>query len=44
MSSDGLKPRKSPAMPALPGIGLHLNSLTMISKDVLVSCGCYSLV
>jgi hypothetical protein len=37
MSSDGPKPRKSPAMPALPGIGLHLNSLSTITKDVLVS-------
>lgn len=37
MNSDGPKPRKPPAMPALPGIGLHLNSLTAVSKDVLVS-------
>ncbi|XP_078180314.1 protein tesmin/TSO1-like CXC 2 [Carex rostrata] len=35
MNSDGPKPRKPPAMPALPGIGLHLNSLTAVSKDVL---------
>ncbi|KAJ4744597.1 Protein tesmin/TSO1-like CXC 2 [Rhynchospora pubera] len=38
MISDGPKPRKAPAMPTLPGIGLHLNSLTAVStvsKDLL---------